>query len=89
MQEIEELRARLIESEAMVEVVKRHATRTPSRASAISPMTVSMNTPMGMTNSSLDYSMSEASDILALAKKDLKKEKSAVKKARHRKRSTR
>ena len=44
---------------------------------------------MGMANTSHDMGMShDTSDILALAKKDLKKEKQAVKKSR-RKRSTR
>lgn len=83
IKEIEELRTKLIESEALAETVKRMAARTPTRAS-MSPMHAMV--PM-TASSSYDFSTSPStnlSDLLSEAKKDVRKMK---KKTRVRKQS--
>ena len=79
-------RRKLIESESMVETMKRtSSSRTPTRMS-MSPMTQSL--PVPMAGSSFDFDLpnedSHLNDVLALAKNEIKKEKKKV----HRKRNT-
>ena len=82
IKEIEELRTKLVESEAVCEQIRRNAARTPSRSS-MSPMT---NRPMtAMTTTSQDFDLisspqGNVSSLIEEAKKDLKRlKKKAVK----------
>ena len=76
-----------MESESMVETMKRSAqTRTPSRMSAVSPMTQSLNVPLPAGSSSFDFDLpapnSHLNDVIALAKNEIKKEKKKVQRKR-------
>ena len=75
IKEIEVLRAKLVESEAMAETVKRMAARTPQRSS-VSPMHSSMGlVPEGSSYDFATSSVTNIGDLLAEAKRDVKKMK--------------
>ena len=79
--EIEELRARLIETESMVEIIKRSSSRPASSRMLMSPMSGTLTS--SMMSSSIDYSLSpddHVTDILDVAKKEIMMEKEKVKK---------
>ncbi len=78
IKEIEVLRSKLVESEAVVEVMKRSPTRTPSRMMSSSPMMAHTAGP----NLSMDFSYvspdNQVNHLIADAKKQVKALKKKV-----------